>query len=243
MSAPARNPATTVKPVCVIAGAGPGNGQALARAFAGAGHAVALLARRAESNTRLAAELGDARAHACDLADAQAMAQVFARIGAEMGPVQTLIYNAGAVAWGAIDEVSSADFEQMWRCHALGLFLAAQQVVPAMKARGEGCIVVIGATASRRGVARTAALAPAKMAQRGLAESMARQLGPHGVHVALIVVDGIVDSAEARTRLADRPADAFIDPRAVAATALQLTRQDRSAWSFEVDLRPFNEKW
>ena len=127
--------------------------------------------------------------------------------------------------------------------NALGLFLSAKQVIPAMRARGKGAIVVVGATASRRGVAGTAAFAPAKMAQKGLAEAMARHLGPAGIHVALIVVDGIVRSPAAQARFADRPADGLIAPSAIADIAAGLVKQDRSAWSFEVEARPFMEKW
>jgi NAD(P)-dependent dehydrogenase (short-subunit alcohol dehydrogenase family) len=112
-----------------------------------------------------------------------------------------------------------------------------------MKQRGRGSIVVIGATASRRGVAGTAAFAPAKMAQKGLAESMARHLGPAGIHVSLLILDGLVLSPEARARYPDRAADRFISPDAVAAAALALTRQPPTAWTFEMDLRPAGESW
>lgn len=231
------------KPVCVVVGIGPGNGEALARRFSGAGYAVALLARRTALIERLAAELPDARAFTCDVANAGMVEQVFTRIADEMGAPDTLIYNAGKGVWGAIDQVSADDFEQAWRINTLGLFLTARQVIPAMKTRGRGNIIVIGATASRRGVAGTAAFAPAKMAQRALAESMARYLGPSGVHVSLLVIDGVIGGPETRAQFAGRADDAFVDPDAVAVTALHLVHQDRSAWSFEVDVRPFNEKW
>jgi len=112
-----------------------------------------------------------------------------------------------------------------------------------MKAAGQGCLLVIGATASRRGVPRTAAFAPAKAAQRSLTESLARTLWPAGVHVALIVVDGVVDLPATRAWLKDKPDSFFIQPDDVSETALQLTRQPRSAWSFEVEARPFGESW
>lgn len=233
----------TDKPVCVIVGVGPGNGEALARTFADAGHAVALLARRPAFCEALAAQLPDARAFVCDATDAVAVERTFARIAEDMGDVATLVYNAGKGVWGAVDQVSQDDFEQAWRINALGLFLAARQVIPTMKSRGAGNLIVIGATASRRGVAGTAAFAPAKMAQRALTESMARHLGPSGIHVSLLILDGAVGGPETRARFRDRPDDAFIAPDAIASTALQLTLQDRSAWSFEVDLRPFNETW
>jgi NAD(P)-dependent dehydrogenase (short-subunit alcohol dehydrogenase family) len=127
--------------------------------------------------------------------------------------------------------------------NAYGALLCSQQVIPAMKAAGAGTIVFIGATASRRGGPRTAAFAPAKAAQRSLAESMARSLWPAGVHVCVIIIDGVVDLPRTRAAMADKPDAFFVRPDAVADTAWQLTRQDRSAWSFEVEARPFGETW
>ena len=121
--------------------------------------------------------------------------------------------------------------------------MASQQVIPAMKQSGQGTIIVIGATASLRGVPNTAAVAPAKAAQRILAESMARTLGPSGIHVAVLILDGVVDIPATRGYFADKPDDYFIRPAAVAEAALTLSRQDRSAWSFQTELRPFGEKW
>ena len=230
-------------PVCAVVGIGPGNGEAFARRFSADGYAVALMARRTELSAKLAGELPNARAYACDVADAASVEDVFSRTRAELGEVDVLVFNAGSGVWGSIEDVKPEDFERAWRVNALGLFLTARQVIPAMRSKGEGAIVVVGATASRRGVAGTAAFAPAKMAQRGLAESMARHLWPAGIHVALIVVDGVVGGPVTRSRFADRADDAFIAPAGVAAIAAELIRQDRSAWSFEVEARPFAEKW
>ena len=192
---------------------------------------------------KLAGELPRAKAFACDVADAASVASAFERTEAELGEVDVLVFNAGSGVWGSIEEVSPEDFERAWRINTLGLFLTARKVIPAMRRRGRGAIVVVGATASRRGVAGTAAFAPAKMAQRGLAESMARHLWPVGIHVALIIVDGVVGGPVTRSRFADRPDDSFIAPAGVADIAANLVRQDRSAWSFEVEARPFAEKW
>ena len=229
--------------VCAVVGVGPGNGEAFARRFAAEGYAVALLARGAEPSARLAKALPRAKAYRCDVADGASVEAAFARIGADLGDVDVLIYNAGSGVWGHIEDVSADDLEKAWRVNTLGLFLTARQTIPAMRRRASGAIIVVGATASRRGAAGAAAFAQAKNAQRALAESMARHLGPLGIHVALIIVDGIVGSSAARARLADRPAEAFIDPAGVAATAAGLVKQDRSAWSFEVEARPFKEKW
>ena len=232
-----------MKPVCAVVGIGPGNGAALARRFAKEGYALALLARRTELSEELAAELGDARAYACDVADADSVAKAFAAIRADLGAVDVVAYNAGSGTWGTVEDITPDAFETAWRVNALGLLLVSQQVIPAMKEKGAGSIVVIGATASRRGMPRTTAFAPAKAAQRSLAEAMARHLWPAGIHVSLIILDGVVDLARTRAAMADKPDDFFIRPDDVAETAWWLTRQPRSAWSFEVEARPFGEKW
>ena len=231
------------KPVCAVVGVGPGNGAALARRFSASGYAVALLARTGEASSALAAELDDAHFYACDVGDAASVAKAFAAVREELGEVDVLAYNAGSGVWGTIEEIAPEGFEASWRVNALGTFLCAREVIPAMKAKGAGSIVIVGATASRRGAARTAAFAAAKAAQRSLAESMAKHLWPVGIHVALIIVDGVVDLPRSRERMADKPDEFFVRPGAVAETAFMLTEQDRSAWSFELEARPFAEKW
>ncbi|WP_313573665.1 SDR family NAD(P)-dependent oxidoreductase [Brevundimonas sp.] len=229
--------------VCAVIGVGPGNGAALARRFAADGYAVALMARSTKNTLALAEELVDARSFACDVGDAASVASAFAAVRAEMGEVDVVVFNAGSGVFGALDDVSAADFEASWRVNSLGLFLVAKEVTPAMKAAGEGAIIVIGATASRRGTARTTAFAPAKAAQRSLCEALARQLGPDGVHVALIILDGVVDLPRTREVMKDKSDDFFIKPSGVADLASMLVRQDKSAWTFEAEARPFGETW
>ena len=229
--------------VCAVVGIGPGNGEALARRFSADGYAVALMARRSELTSKLAVALPPAKAYVCDVAEPKSVSAAFAETRADLGEVDVLVFNAGSGPWGSIDDVSAEDFERSWRVNTLGLFLCAKEVIPAMRAKGEGAVVVVGATASRRGAAGAAAFGPAKMAQKGLAESMARHLGPAGIHVALIVVDGIVRTPTTKARFPDRPEDAFIAPAAVADIAANLVGQDRSAWSFEVEARPYTERW
>jgi NAD(P)-dependent dehydrogenase (short-subunit alcohol dehydrogenase family) len=230
-------------PVCAIIGVGEGNGAALARAFTRAGMATALLARGTDFSKELARELPDARAYACDASDASSVARAFAAIRTEMGDPATLIYNAGSGVWGDIENVSLDAFESAWRVNAYGAFAASREVIPAMKAAAAGNIIFIGATASVRGGPKTAAFAPAKAAQRSLAQSMARSLWPHGIHVALIVIDAVVDLPRTRRMLPDEPDGFFLKPDDLAATAVWLAQQPRSAWTFEVDVRPFGEKW
>lgn len=231
-----------IKPVAAVVGIGPGNGAALARRFA-VDHRVALMSRSTELSAALAADLDEAGAFACDAADAASIDRAFAAVARELGAVEELIYNAGSGVWGNVEEITDAQFEAAWRVNAAGLLAAARQVIPAMKAKGSGSIIVIGATASRRGAARTAAFAPAKAAQRSLCESMAKHLGPAGIHVALIIIDGVVDLPRTRAGMPDKPDDFFVKPDDVAATAHWLAGQPRSAWSFEVEARPFGERW
>ncbi len=231
------------KPVCAVVGIGPGNGAAFARRFAAEGYAVALLSRRMELAQDLASKLPGARAFACDATDGVSVDRAFAAIRAELGEVDVLIYNAGSGVWGTVEEVSEADFEASWRTNTLGGFLTSRQVIPAMKKAKRGSIVFVGATASRRGNVKTAAFAPAKAAQRSLAESMARHLWPLGIHVCVIVVDGVVDIPGTRQRMPDKPDTFFVDPADVADAAFRLTQQRPSAWSFEVEARPFGEPW
>jgi len=207
------------KPVCVVVGIGPGNGRALARRFASGGYALALLSRRSYLSQSLVSELADAHAYECDVADAGSVGRAFERIRAELGEVDALVFNAGSATWGGVEEISPAAFETDWRVNALGLLLTAQAVIAAMKRKGAGNIVVIGATASRRGMPRTASFAPAKAAQRSLAESMARQLWPAGIHVSLIIIDGVIDLARTRERMPDKPDDFFLKPDDISDTA------------------------
>ncbi|MEQ1716116.1 MAG: SDR family NAD(P)-dependent oxidoreductase [Hyphomicrobium sp.] len=233
----------TQSPVCVVVGVGPGNGTAFVRRFAEEGYKVAMIARTPGVMDDLAAELPVAKPYICDIGDSGAVKKTFEKIAADLGPVDALIYNAGKGVWGSAEEVSLENFEAAWRTNTLGAFVAAKCVVPAMKQRGSGQIILIGATASLRGGASTAAFASAKAAQRSLAQSLARSLWPSGIHVSLVIVDGIVDEPLMRAKLADRPDEFFVKPEDIADTLIQLTLQRRSAWSFEVEARPFGEKW
>lgn len=229
-------------PLAVIVGVGPGNGAAFVRRFAAEGHRVAMLARSAGTMDELARQTG-AHAYPCDVTDPAAVTEAFARITADLGPTDVLVYNAGKGVWGNAEEISIDDFEAAWRTNTLGALVAARAVAPAMRTRGHGAIVFIGATASLRGGARFAGFASAKAAQRSLAQSLARQLWPAGIHVCLVIVDGVIDEPVARKRLADKPDDFFLKPDDIAGTVLNLVRQPRSAWSFEVEVRPFGESW
>ena len=231
------------KPVCVVAGVGPGNGAAFARRFSAEGFAVALLARSATFTGELEKTLTGSRAYSCDVSDGRSVDEAFGAIRRDMGDPEVVVYNAGSGVWGTVEDIKVEDFEASWRINTLGALLVGKQVIAAMKKAGKGSIVFIGATASRRGVAKTAAFAPAKAAQRSLAESMARHLWPAGIHVSIIIVDGAVATPRVLQAYKDRPKASFIQPDDIADTAFRLTQQNPSAWSFEVEARPFGETW
>jgi short-subunit dehydrogenase len=228
------------KPVCVVLGIGPKNGAAFARTFAREGYQLALVSRRTELSAELASELGDTTAYAADVTDPISVGKIFAEIRAEQGAPEVLIYNAGSGFWKSAEELTPQEFEQSFKVNALGLLVAAQQVLPGMRKQGRGQIIVVGATASLRGRPKTAGFAAAKAAQRSLAQSLARQCAPEGIHVALLIIDGGIDAAGMPADSADAKR---LRPEDIASEALHLVRQDRSAWTFELDLRPLHETW
>lgn len=233
----------STRPVCVVTGVGPGNGAAFSRRFAREGHQVAMLARSAERLAELEARIPHAVAFPTDVCDAAAVRETFARVRTELGPVRVLIHNAGGGTFKGFAETTPEELEQAWRTNVLGLLLCGQEAAADMQKVQRGAIIISGATASLRGMPHTAAFAAAKAAQRSLAQSMARSLGPQGIHVAYVVIDGVVDIPRTREFFSDRPDEFFIQPDSIADTVFHLTRQDRSAWSFQVDVRPFGEKW
>ena len=228
---------------CVIVGVGPGNGASFARRFASAGYQVAMLSRNETYLKRLSSEISGSNPIYCDACDPASIRQAFDRVHEVLGAVDVMIYNAGAGDWNSVEDTLLENFESSWKANAFGLLAAAQQVIPAMKERSRGSIVVIGATASLRGSANAAGFAAAKSAQRSLAQSMARGLGPTGIHVSYVVIDGVIDLERTRAVMTDRPDEFFLKPDAIAESVYNLTEQHRSAWSFEIDLRPHVEKW
>lgn len=183
-------------------------------------------------------------AYSCDVSDPTSVAAAFDTIEADLGAVDVLLFNAGSGVFKSVEEITPAEFEAAWRVNAYGSLLCAQAVIPAMNRRGSGAILFFtGAPASLRGGKTTAAVAPAKAAQRSLAESMARTLWPASIHVGLIIVDGVVDLPATRRAMPDKEDDFFVDPAGLAETAWFLAHQDRRAWSFEVEARPFGERW
>ena len=229
--------------VCVVAGVGPGTGTALSRRFAAGGYRVAMLARDAARLATLEREIDGSRGYAVDVTDAARVQEVLERIHGDMGTASVLVHNAVSGHFGEFLDVRPDVIEDTFRTNVLSLLLLGQAVVPHMLASGGGAIVVTGNTAAWRGVANFAAFAPSKAAQRILAQSMARSLGPKGIHVAYVVIDAVIDVPWTRQAFASKPDEFFARPDAIAETVYHVVHQDRSAWTFEVDLRPFGEKW
>jgi len=239
--------ATDAKTAAIV-GVGPGLGRSLAVRFARGGFAVALMARSEEASTSIQAEIttggGVARSFACDASDESSARSAFGRVRDELGDPEVLVYNAGAFQMGGVLQLSPADLERTWRVNCLGGLIVAQAVLPKMVERGRGTILYTGATAALRGSAQFASLAVGKFGLRALAQSMARELGPRGIHVAHVIVDGGIDTPRVRAMVAGRQtAPAFLSPDAIAETYWHLHTQDPSAWTHEIDLRPSVEKF
>lgn len=230
--------------VCVIIGFGPGLGAAYAQTFSEAGYALGLLSRSGSGSEHLKTTDTSVRSYMCDAGDPGSLKEALAAVQNDLGPIDVAIYNADLAQFGTLDDVSELQFEQSWRVGALGLFTTAKFLGSQMAERGSGAIIVSGATAALRGNLWTTAFAPSKSAQRILANALAKQLGPKGVHVAYLIIDGVIDTEDTRTNFApNEPDDFFINPNQIAQTALMLAQQDKSAWTFELDIRPFGEKW
>lgn len=237
---------TNRKPIAVVVGVGPGLGAALARRFA-AEYSVALVARNADYLAQLAAEINAQAGHAlpfpANVADAAATDTAFAAIRAQLGDPDALLYNAAMRPFGRLMETKASTFENTWRVNAMGAFLCSQQVVPAMLKAGRGVILFTGATAGVKPFPTSAAFGPAKFAMRGLAQVIARDLGPQGIHVAYVNVDGPIDMPFIRRLRPDAKEEDLLKPSAIADTYWHLAHQDRSAWTQELDVRPFKEQF
>jgi NAD(P)-dependent dehydrogenase (short-subunit alcohol dehydrogenase family) len=233
-------------PVAVVAGVGPGLGAALARRFASQ-YAVAVNARGASYLHTLGDEIratgGRVLEIPADVGDAAQVAAAFARVRDELGDPEILLYNAGSGTWGNITEITVEQYEATWRVNAFGAFLCAKEVALQMISRGRGAMLFTGAIAGVKPGPRSAAFGPAKFAMRGLAQSLSRDLGPRGIHVAWINVDGGIDAPRVRARYPQLQDEDLLKPEAIAETYWHVAHQDRSAWSMELEVRPFKEKF
>lgn len=233
----------TEKPVCLISGVGPGTGSALSRRFADGGYRVAMIARTRERLSALEKEIEGAKGFVCDVTDETTVNATVAAVSAAMGVPAILIHNAVGGTFGDFMEIDPADLQRNFDINTMGFLYLARACAPAMVAAGSGAIIASGNTSALRGKPNFAGFAPTKAAQRILAESMARTLGPQGIHVAYIVIDAVIDLEWTRKMMPDANDDYFIQPSSIANTAFDVAHQDRSGWSFNVELRPFGEVW
>jgi NAD(P)-dependent dehydrogenase (short-subunit alcohol dehydrogenase family) len=224
----------------LIVGAGRGLSASLARLFAGEGLRVALAARDAEKLAPLCAEIS-AKAFACDAVEPDQVARLFSAVEAAIGAPDVVVYNASARARGPVAELVPAEVERAIMVSAFGGFLVAREAARRMVPKGRGAILFTGASASVKGYPLSAPFAMGKFALRGLAQSMARELAPQGIHIAHFVIDGGIRNP-GRIEPADRP-DSMLDPDAIAAAYLSVLRQPRSAWTWEIELRPWVERF
>lgn len=231
--------------VCLVTGVGEGNGRSISQRFASEGYRVAMLARSKDRLDQFAQEIDGATGIVCDVTDEVSMNAAVKQVHQDLGPVDVFVHNAGSGMFGDFQNVTVQDMETAWRTNTIGLLVLGQAVTADMLKRGSGNIVVVGATSALRGGAAFAAFASAKSAQRSLAQSMARSLGPQGIHVSYLVIDGMIDIPRVRAMefAKTMPDDAFLQPDHIADTVWALTQQPKSTWTFELDVRPHREKW
>lgn len=227
------------KPLALVTGVGPGTGAAIARRFAESGYRVAMLARDAERLARLEQEIPDSIAVPCDVADPEELARVIQQVG---NP-DVVIHNAVGGAFGTFTEVDAETLQRNFEINAMALFHLARLTTPAMIEAGKGALIVTGNTSALRGKAAFAGFAPTKAAQRILAESLARELGPKGIHVAYLIIDAVIDVPWQREQRPEAPDDFFISPASIAGEVYHLAHQPKDAWSFLAEVRPFHEPW
>lgn len=229
------HPTITMSKVCAVFGFGPGLGAAAARKWSSEGFKVALLSRKLDKVQAAESTIANSKGYACDVTDPESMKAAISAIEKDLGPIDTVIYNAGNGVWKPWDQLELDQFDMAFKTNVYGLLQATQLTAPGMIERGHGSILVTGATASLRGKPFTVGFAPPKGAQRLLAQSLARDLGPKGVHVGLFIIDGGIG--------VDDSNPAKLDPNAIADTYWHVANQPKSCWSFETEVRPSVENW
>lgn len=227
------------KPLALVTGVGPGTGAAIARRFAESGYRVAMLARNAERLAQLEREIPHSIAAPCDVTHHEDLASAIQRIG---NP-DVVIHNAVGGAFGTFTEVDADVLQRNFEINTMALFHLARLTTPAMIEAGRGALIVTGNTSALRGKAAFAGFAPTKAAQRILAESLARDLGPKGIHVAYLIIDAVIDVPWQRELRPEAPDDFFISPASIAGEVHHLAHQPKDAWSFIAEVRPFHEPW
>lgn len=227
----------------VVVGVGPGLGSALVRRFAAEGYSVIAVARRASALAELKSMEGDVAPYDCDATDPVAVGRLFSELEDQHGALRVAIFNAGTYIPGTVTETAPEEFERCWRVGCFAGFLVGRAAAELMVRHETGTIIFTGATASLRGGAGFVNLASPKFALRALAQSMARELGRRGIHVAHVIIDGQIHLPRYSHLLTERGPDSLLEPDAIAEAYLALHRQQRTAWTQELDLRPFVEKF
>lgn len=240
--------ATAANRLAIVTGVGPGTGSAIVREFIAKGYTVAMLARKAERLDALAKEQGQAVAYPCDVTDSAALQTTLRAIMEKFGTPDVVVHNAVGGAFGDFLDIDPAVLEQNFQVNTMALLHLARAVAPAMiekaaSADGPFAIIATGNTSAYRGKAGFAGFAPTKAAQRILLESMARRLGPDRIHVAYVAIDAVIDLPWTRKRWHDAPDDFFCQPADIASEVFRVANQPRSAWSFNVEIRPHGETW
>lgn len=230
------------KKVAAVLGVGPGLGAAIALRFAQEGFSIALMARRQEKLKKIHKEIesrgGKVLSFSVDATSPDSVAAAFHQVREQLGTPHVLVYNAGDFQKNEILDIKPEQFERGWRINCFGAFLAAQQVLPAMVEQRQGTILLTGATAALRGLAQFSSFAVGKAGLRMLSQSLAREFGPLGIHVAHIIIDGQINTPKFQSTSSHRAAQELLAPRAIAETYWQLHQQDTTAWTLELDLRP-----
>jgi len=232
-----------MKSLAIVTGVGPGTGSALARRFDAGGYRVAMLARDAERLSALAAGLADGLALPCDVTDPAALVDALDKAEAWAGPPKVLIHNAVGGAFGNFLAIDPKIIERNFQVNVMALLHLARWAAPRMEAAGGGAIIATGNTSAVRGRANFAGFAPTKAAQRILMESIAREVGPKGIHASYLLIDAVIDVPWTRERYPEAPDDFFIQPADIAEEAWHIAHQPRSAWSFLAEVRPYRETW
>lgn len=230
------------RPICLITGVGPGTGTAIARRFSEK-YDVAMLARNRDRLANLRNENKNLYPYQCDVSDPEALIKTIDSVGKELGNPSVVIHNAVGGAFGNFLEVDLSVLEHNFQVNTMALMQLGQLIAPNMIENGSGAIICTGNTSAYRGKAGFSGFAPTKAAQRILAESMARYLGPKGIHVAYVAIDAVIDLEWTRKRNPDAPDDYFCKPDDIAGEVWHLAHQPKSAWSFDTQIRPFGENW
>ncbi len=227
----------------LVTGVGPGTGKAIVECFAGKGYTVAMLARSEQRLNDIAKSTPNTHSFVCDVADASRLTEVLAEIRDSLGSPKIVIHNAVGAERGTYLEVDAERMRVAFEINTMALLSLAKQLIPDMEANGGGALIATGNTSAYRGKAKFAGFAPTKAAQRILLESIAREAGPNGVHVAYVAIDAVIDLAWTREAFPNREDDFFCQPADIANEVLRIAEQPRSAWSFESVIRPYAEVW